>query len=265
MLHDCNTYPNGASLTLASPHGAPQRFEVEIEVGPPTRVRVTTEGRDAQFGLPGRSHRDYLDLFAQIAKVFGTRVPLNRQTLIPEGPDIEITPLLTVNIGPGILYGYGDPAVMRWHTGGRAEPWFYLVVTSNDAPDAFPILRSRDLRTWENRGFVFPERRTPAWASVGFDVADYWAPEMHYIAGELRVYFVARHKDTGELCIGVATSTDPERPFTPQPEPILRGNRIDPHVFVEAGGQAYLYWKDDNNGIWPDLLNQLLATNPEYV
>ena len=51
-------------------------------------------------------------------------------------PAIRWRPLLTENIHPQILVGYGDPAVLKTDDG------YWLVATSNDAPDAFPILHS---------------------------------------------------------------------------------------------------------------------------
>ena len=65
-------------------------------------------------------------------------------------PTIHWRPLLTENIHAQILVGYGDPAVLK-----TSDGW-WLVATSNDAPDAFPILHSNDLEHWEPRGFVFP-------------------------------------------------------------------------------------------------------------
>ena len=65
-------------------------------------------------------------------------------------------PLLTENVDPKILVGYGDPAVFKDGKG------YWLVATSNDAPDAFPILHSPDLQHWEPKGFVFPEGHRPA-------------------------------------------------------------------------------------------------------
>ena len=55
-------------------------------------------------------------------------------------------PLLTENVHPQILVGYGDPAVLK-----TDEGW-WLIATSNDAPDAFPILHSSDLEGWEAEG-----------------------------------------------------------------------------------------------------------------
>ena len=68
--------------------------------------------------------------------------------------------------------GYGDPAVLKVDDG------WVLIATSNDAPDAFPIVYSPDLVNWEHRGFIFPEGQAPNWTMTGRNEADFWAPEM---------------------------------------------------------------------------------------
>lgn len=88
---------------------------------------------------------------------------------------------------------------------------------------------------------------------------------MHQFGEEFRVYFVARDKITRELCIGMATSTSPEGPFVADKEPILKENVIDPHVYVQDKDTAYLYWKEDNNDVWPGKLNDLLYQNPHLI
>jgi hypothetical protein len=88
---------------------------------------------------------------------------------------------------------------------------------------------------------------------------------MHKISSEFRIYFVARDKQTKELCIGMAKSAHPDHTFTAAPEPILKGNIIDPHVFVEDNNTAYLYWKEDNNDVWPAKLLDLLYKDASYI
>ncbi|HYO83019.1 MAG TPA: family 43 glycosylhydrolase [Bryobacteraceae bacterium] len=175
---------------------------------------------------------------------------------------------MTTNLSPDILYGYGDPAVLRLEAAQAGDPhdWYYVFCTSNDAPDAFPILRSRDLQNWEPRGFIFPRGAEPPWASVGENVADFWAPEVHLVDGEFRAYFVARDRSArSELCIGVARARHPEGPYSAEPEPLLTGDKIDPHVYVQSAGRSYLYWKEDKNGIWPNLLNEFIYTHPSRI
>ena len=203
-------------------------------------------------------------MYEALAGHFGTRVPRNRRPAEAPAFTAPYRPLLTRNLAPGVLHGYGDPAVLRVEE-VPGEAWYYLLATSNDAPDSFPIARSRDLREWSPVGYVFPRGAKPAWAADGEGVSDYWAPEMHRVGGEYRVYFAARERDTRELSIGVAASPGPGGPFATPDEPVLRGGVIDPHVLVEPDGAAHLFWKEDSNGVWPGLLHELLHRHGRLI
>lgn len=255
-------------LWLGPVDGAPCAFEARVTGGGSRKSPVTftlagpgPSGARAtgRYRLRERTHKAYLDLFAAAAARFGTRVPRNRQQAEPPTFQAPYLPLLTRNLSRRVLHGYGDPAVIR------LDEWWYLVATSNDAPDAFPVARSRDLREWELRGFVFPRGQTPPWAAVGEGVADYWAPEMHRVGGEYRVYFAAREEAGHGLAIGVATGPGPEGPWDTPAEPVLRGGVIDPHVVVDDDGAAWLLWKDDANDVWPGLLHRLLHQHGRLI
>ena len=260
---------------LSAAEGAPCAFDVTIETDTRTSGRtfhIAGRGSAAraatqrELRLSQRTHNGYLDLFEAVARQFGTRIPRNRQPQ-PQ-PDFEapFQPLLTTNLSSEVRHGYGDPAVLRVEGRGSADGVrYYLVATSNDAPDSFPIARSRDLRNWALVGFVFPRGRKPSWAADGERVSDYWAPEMHAVGGEYRVYFVARERDGHHLSIGLATAAMPEGPFVTLEEPILRGDVIDPHVLVDESGEAFLFWKEDANGVWPSRLNALLHDHPRLI
>ena len=72
-----------------------------------------------------------------------------------------------------------------------------------------------------------------------------WAPDAAHKNGTYYFYFPAKdHNDI--FRIGVATSKSPAGPFTPQPEPIPGSFSIDPSVFIDDDGQAYLFF----GGIW---------------
>jgi arabinan endo-1,5-alpha-L-arabinosidase len=219
------------------------------------------------YCLAGAEHNSYLNLFQNLAQDFGLRLPRNRRPAAALTSQAKYRALLTENLAPGILYGYGDPAVLRVEEEAGAEQGvrYYLVVTSNDAPDSFPLIRSRDLINWECIGFVFPEGKKPDWAAVGKYLSDFWAPELHKVRDEFRVYFVARDRSTLELSIGMAKSVHPTGPFIAEKEPILTGNVIDPHVFVADADTAFLYWKEDNNDIWPSRLTHLLYEHPHFI
>ena len=254
----------------------PAAFEVEVEYGTGPSPTLAVTGPDpatgepttARFRLRERAHNAYLDVFEAIARRFGTRVPRNREPHEPPTFRAPYRPLLTENLSPRMRHGYGDPAVLRVTepgADGREDVWYYLVATSNDAPDSFPILRSRDLQAWSFVDFVFASGRKPAWAADGEGLSDYWAPEMHRVGGEFRVYFTARERERGELCIGMAAAARPDGPFDTPAEPILRGDVIDSHVLVDGDGTAFLFWKEDANGIWPTRLQALLHAHGRLV
>jgi hypothetical protein len=255
-------------------------FEVDaVAQGEGTLFTVRQAGGETRgYRLEGGEQRDYTDFYRQLAADYGMRVPHQREEPPPRAAhEPEWRPLITENLSPQILAGYGDPAVLKTDQG-----WF-LVATSNDAPDAFPILRSDDLETWRHEGFVFPEGHAPAWTAAGRHVGDFWAPEMARVGDEYWLAYTAREKNNA-LAIGLAKSRspagpwqDPGRPlltggillFPPsdpsEPPPAMSGGVIDSHVFVDADGTPYLFWKQDMNGVWPRPLAGLLRERPELI
>lgn len=275
-MNEQNRDGTDRSLVLAAPGGLPFPFAVRIRKGraanEPAWIFWISAGENPSdwsgvpaYTLPDRAHRSYLDLFEKLAADFGLRLPQNRRPAPVPAFRAAYREVLRENLAPGMLYGYGDPAVLRVEAAaGKGAAAYYLLATSNDAPDAFPILRSSNLEGWTFVGYVFPQGRQPAWAATGAG-SDYWAPELHRLNGAYSVYFVARAAAGGELCIGTARSAQPDGPFLPGAAPLLKGNVIDPHVFVAEDGTAYLYWKEDNNDVWPGRLLRLLHAHPQLV
>ena len=259
------------AIYLLSPEISPHQFEITIKVvgaGYHFTVREhcpkNRSGKTCCYILEDRQHQSYLIFYSQLATNFSLRNPKNKHNFLKQ-PSFEVPyiEVITENLTSEIRYGYGDPAVIRIDNGKKTL--YYLLVTSNDAPNSFPILRSKNLTDWESVGFVFPEGKKPHWAVDGEMISDFWAPEMHQVAAEFRVYFVARDKQTKELCIGKAVSTHPEGPFIPDGKPILKGNVIDPHIYVSDEQTTFLYWKEDNNDVWPSLLITLLHEYPQLI
>jgi len=72
-----------------------------------------------------------------------------------------------------------------------------------------------------------------------------WAPDCINRRGKYYFYFPAPANDTAYgrgFCVGVAVSDKPSGPFAPRPEPIKGVRGIDPALFIDADGEAYLYW-----------------------
>ncbi|HEY0054255.1 MAG TPA: family 43 glycosylhydrolase, partial [Pedobacter sp.] len=258
------------SITLNSNSNLSLGFKVTIKEAYPScwfeisKLGTRETENSCSYFIEDREHHTYLDFFEKLSEKFGLRLPQNRrENLKKKVCSISYRDVLSTNIHPDILYGYGDPAVLRVESG--TVPSYYMVATSNDAPNSFPILHSKDLINWELVSFVFPEGSKPEWAANGLGVSDYWAPEMHLVDNEFRTYFVARYKETAELCIGLAKSSQPEGPFLPMDQPLIKGNVIDPHIFVTHTGTSYLYWKEDNNDVWPGLLIEFLHHYPQFI
>jgi beta-xylosidase len=72
-----------------------------------------------------------------------------------------------------------------------------------------------------------------------------WAPDAAYKDGIYYLFFPARDKD-GIFRIGVATSKSPSGPFKAEPNYIPGSYSIDPAVFVDDDGKAYMYF----GGLW---------------
>ena len=72
-----------------------------------------------------------------------------------------------------------------------------------------------------------------------------WAPDAAYKNGTYYLFFPARDKD-GIFRIGVATGNNPAGPFTPEPNYIPGSFSIDPAVYLDEDGKAYMYF----GGLW---------------
>jgi len=72
-----------------------------------------------------------------------------------------------------------------------------------------------------------------------------WAPDAAYRDGSYYLYFPAKDRD-GIFRMGVAVSASPTGPFTAQPDYIPGSYSIDPAVFVDDDGSAYMFF----GGIW---------------
>jgi len=255
------------------------RFEIDaVADGPGTRITVWYGIELRVYYLPDGEQESYQQFFQDVARDFGTRAPHGKRTpVVSDGPDPDWKPLIVDNLDPLTTAGYGDPAVLKTDEG------YYLVATSNDAPDAFPILHSADLENWTHKGFVFPEGQAPEWTAQGRDVGDFWAPEMARVGDEYWIVYTGRQKSHA-LAIGIARAPHPTGPWrdlghpllaghavntTGLPDdptrPILSGGVIDSHIFIDENGDRYLFWKRDSNGIWPRPLAGLLRNRPELI
>jgi hypothetical protein len=242
------------------------------------RILVAADSRSKDYFIPTATQQDFSAFFRELSNDFGTRMPhVFAEATEHPAASMHWRPLLTENVHPQILVGYGDPAVLK------DGDDYWLVCTSNDAPDAFPILHSMDLEHWEPKGFIFETGREPSWAAKGRNSADFWAPEMEKVGEEYWAVFTARQASNA-LAIGLARGPTPLGPWTDNGVPLVTGKPvnttglgydagqpqmsggvIDSHLLLDANGDKYLFWKDDTNSIWPRPLAMLLRKHPELV
>src|SRR4051812_2768464 len=185
------------------------------------RIDVGLGEQSQTYDVPTATQQDFSAFYGQLARDFGTRLPhiFTRSTEHPPAK-FRWTPLLTENVHPQILVGYGDPAVMKDDDG------WWLIATSNDAPDAFPILHSNDLEQWEPKGFIFPAGQEPAWTARGRNTADFWAPEMAKVGDEYWTVYTARQTNNA-LAIGLARANSPLGQWIDNGAPLVTGQPVN--------------------------------------
>lgn len=123
---------------------------------------------------------------------------------------------------------FGDRAYLYPTTDGN-EGW---------RSRSFHAWSSSDLVNWRDEGVILDLPRDLAWADLYA-----WAPAAATKAGKYYFYFTARQS------IGVAVADRPGGPFRdPLGRPLVakdayaKMQAIDPMVFVDDDGAAYLYW-----------------------
>ena len=109
----------------------------------------------------------------------------------------------------------------------------------------YHVFSSKDLTEWTDNGIVVSQTTVP-WAK--HDGYSMWAPDCICKNGKYYFYFPAQPDSTygRGFAIGVAVADKPWGPFIPQPTPIKNVHGIDPNVFIDKDGQAYLFWSQGN-------------------
>lgn len=111
----------------------------------------------------------------------------------------------------------------------------------------YHVFSSANLTDWTDHGVIVSQNKVQWVDSTSYSM---WAPDCIFRNGKYYFYFPTRPKDTTingrGFTTGVAVSDKPYGPFTPQPLPIKGVRGIDPNVFIDKDGQAYLYWSQGN-------------------
>ncbi|KAL9051219.1 MAG: hypothetical protein Q9162_006146 [Coniocarpon cinnabarinum] len=169
----------------------------------------------------------------------------------------------------GDLTDFADPGLIKvddshWYAYSTEYP-------GTPTPAHVPIAVSEDLISWtrvtnSTGGLKDAMPSLPSWVngtgSPGYTGSDYldpgvWAPDVAYWNGQYSLLFSAFQGNHTEHCIGVATSSDPEGPFTPTSDqeplicvPYCEGGDIDASQFHDpVTGNYYVTYKIDGGSI----------------
>jgi hypothetical protein len=112
----------------------------------------------------------------------------------------------------------------------------------------YHVFSSENLTDWTDHGVIISQEKVP-W--VDATTYSMWAPDCVERNGRYYFYFPANKNTSGPngrkgFGIGVAIADKPEGPYIPQPEPIKGIFGIDPNVFIDKDGQAYIYYSMGN-------------------
>lgn len=132
----------------------------------------------------------------------------------------------------GKVYVYPSHDILATEGRGRAG-WFCM--------EDYHVFSSTDLIQWTDHGVILDQYRAGWVDTLSFSM---WAPDCVEKDGMYYFYYPAipRAESGKGFGIGVAVANRPEGPFDPLPEPIAGVKGIDPCVFIDSDGQAYLYY-----------------------
>jgi hypothetical protein len=167
---------------------------------------------------------------------------------------ILLSPLAAQAASIALVITQGNPIIQTKYTADPA-PLVYndtvYLYTSHDEDNAIGftmynwlLYSSTDLVNWTDHGIiggVAAPYKTFAWA----DGVNAWAPQVVYRNGKFYLY--GPFPKGGHMVIGVAVANSPTGPFVDAiGAPLINNpsstNDIDPTVFIDDDGQAYLYW-----------------------
>ncbi len=128
----------------------------------------------------------------------------------------------------------------------------YILYPSHDipAPASFPrkdwfcmedyhVFSSSNLTDWTDHGVIVSQDKVEWVNPTSFSM---WAPDCVERNGKYYFYFPANIKKGRGFGIGVAIADKPEGPYVPEKEPIANVSGIDPSVFIDKDGQAFIYY-----------------------
>jgi hypothetical protein len=181
----------------------------------------------------------YLNMKSLIRKFLtGAFTLLSMQAAHAQNPIVQT--IYTADPAPMV---YKDTLFLYTGHDENGSTWF----TMKD----WHVYSTTDMVNWTDRGTPL-SLKTFSWA-----VSDAWASQCIYRNGKFYWYVCAKDAAANRMAIGVAVGDSPTGPFRDAlGKPLIAAHwgDIDPTVFIDDDGQAYLYW--GNPDLWYVKLNE---------
>ncbi|WP_417885732.1 family 43 glycosylhydrolase [Zunongwangia sp.] len=143
----------------------------------------------------------------------------------------------TARVFEGKIYVFPSHDIVPPEGEGRKD-WFNM--------SDYHVFSSSNLTNWEDHGVIVSQDEVDWVASDSYSM---WAPDCVEKNSKYYFYFPSMPKNnvnTKGFAIGVAVAQKPEGPYKIEEKPIDGVNGIDPNVFIDKDGTAYLYWSARN-------------------
>ncbi len=136
------------------------------------------------------------------------------------------------------IYVFPSHDILATKDRGR-EGWFCM--------EDYHVFSSENLTDWKDHGVIVTQNKVPWVKPNSYSM---WAPDCIEKDGKYYFYFPSIAKNTLNngrgFTIGVAIADKPEGSYIPESLPIKGVKGIDPNVFIDKNGQAFLYWSQGN-------------------
>jgi beta-xylosidase len=159
----------------------------------------------------------------------------------------------TARVFEGKVYVYASHDIHEPPGYTGRKNWFVM--------EDYHVFSSENLTDWTDHGVIFTQKDVP-WADP--NAFAMWAPDCVFKDGKYYFYFPTKDKN-GEKRIGVAVGEKPAGPFKPAPNYMAGVVGIDPDVFIDKDGSAYMSWSRNDALVMAKLKPNMLEIDGEVM
>ena len=157
----------------------------------------------------------------------------------------------TARVFEGRVYVYPSHDIREPPGYTGRKNWFVM--------EDYHVFSSENLNDWTDHGVILTQKDVP-WADP--NAFAMWAPDCVFKDGRYYFYFPTKDKN-GEKRIGVAIGDSPVGPFKPEANYMAGVVGIDPDVFIDKDGSAYMSWSRNDALVMAKLKPNMLEIDGE--